>query len=182
MVSEVSGKADKHAIVSKTLKSPGDLRARHQLAHANACNPAPKEWNPGNTALVLPSCAGQWQRATEQGQTPEFLGIPCPLSLPSGQQCLVCGNMLFPTALSRVESPHHVSSILFGDTMVLIIDILLLGYSIFNKEYNLTRFNHQKNATHVHRVSPLSQVLLIRSAPLGQLFCSFKSKQAHICP
>ena len=43
-------------------------------------------------------------------------------------------------------------SILFGDTMVLNIEedyILLLGYSILYKEYNLTRFNHQKNSTHV---------------------------------
>ena len=39
-----------------------------------------------------------------------------------------------------------MSSILFGDTMVPIIEsdhILLLGYSISNSEYYLTRFNHQ---------------------------------------
>ena len=38
----------------------------------------------------------------------------------------------------------------FGDTMVPYIEedyVLLLGYSISYKEYNLTRFNHQKNAT-----------------------------------
>ena len=41
----------------------------------------------------------------------------------------------------------YVSSILFGDTMVPNIEqdyILLLGYSILYKEYNLTGFNHQK--------------------------------------
>ena len=44
----------------------------------------------------------------------------------------------------------YQSSILFGDTMVANIEkdyILLLGYSILYKEYNLTRFNHQKNTT-----------------------------------
>ena len=41
--------------------------------------------------------------------------------------------------------------VLFGDTMVPSIEqdyILHLGYSILYKEYNLTRFNHQKNTTH----------------------------------
>ena len=45
-----------------------------------------------------------------------------------------------------------MSSILFGDTMVPIIEqdyILLLGYSILYREYYLTGFNHQKNATHM---------------------------------
>ena len=40
-----------------------------------------------------------------------------------------------------------MSGILFGDTMVPSIGedyILLFGYSIIYKEYNLTRFNHQK--------------------------------------
>ena len=40
-----------------------------------------------------------------------------------------------------------MSSILFGDTMVPNIEydgILLLGYSLLYKEYNLTSFNHQK--------------------------------------
>ena len=44
----------------------------------------------------------------------------------------------------------HLGSILFGDTMVPIIEydsILLLGYSILYKEYYLTRFNHQKNCS-----------------------------------
>ena len=44
----------------------------------------------------------------------------------------------------------QMSRILFGDTMVPIIEsdyILILGYSILYKECNLTRFNHQKNAT-----------------------------------
>ena len=44
-------------------------------------------------------------------------------------------------------------SILFGDTMVPNIAydyILLLGYSIFYKEYYLTRFNHQKNTTQMN--------------------------------
>ena len=48
----------------------------------------------------------------------------------------------------------HVESILFEDTMVPITEldyILLLEYSILYKEYNLTRFNHQKNTTHVER-------------------------------
>ena len=46
----------------------------------------------------------------------------------------------------------HMSSILFGDTMVPNIEqdyILLLGYSISYKEYNLTRFNHKRNTTHM---------------------------------
>ena len=40
-----------------------------------------------------------------------------------------------------------MSSSLFRDTMVPNMEydsILLLGYSILLKEYNLTRFNHQK--------------------------------------
>ena len=40
-----------------------------------------------------------------------------------------------------------MSSILFGDTVVASIEsdyILLRGYSILYKEYNLTRFNHQE--------------------------------------
>ena len=40
-----------------------------------------------------------------------------------------------------------MSRILSGDTMVPIIEsdyILILGYSILYKEYNLTRFDHQK--------------------------------------
>ena len=44
----------------------------------------------------------------------------------------------------------HLSSILFGGFMVPNIEsdyILLLGYSILYKEYNLTGFSHQKNAT-----------------------------------
>ena len=43
-------------------------------------------------------------------------------------------------------------SIFFRDTMVPIIEynyILLLGYSTSYKEYNLTRFYHQKNSTHL---------------------------------
>ena len=36
----------------------------------------------------------------------------------------------------------HLSSVLFGDTMVPYN--LLLGYSILYREYNLTRFNHPK--------------------------------------
>ena len=46
-----------------------------------------------------------------------------------------CG--VVPTVFGK----YHSSSILFGDTMVLIIEsdsILLLGYSILYKEYNLT--------------------------------------------
>ena len=31
--------------------------------------------------------------------------------------------------------------------------ILFLGYSMFYKDYDLTRFNHQKNATHVRLLS-----------------------------
>ena len=45
-----------------------------------------------------------------------------------------------------------MSSSLFGDTMVPNIELdylLLLGYSILHKEHNLTRFNHQKDATHI---------------------------------
>ena len=46
-----------------------------------------------------------------------------------------------------VGRARYVSSILFGDTMVPVIEldyILLLGYHILYKEYNLTRFNHNK--------------------------------------
>ena len=45
-----------------------------------------------------------------------------------------------------------MSRMKFGDTMVPNIEldyILVLGYSILYKEYNLTGFNHQKNATHM---------------------------------
>ena len=41
-----------------------------------------------------------------------------------------------------------MSSILFGDTIVPIIEkdyILLLGYSMLCEEYNLTGFNHKKH-------------------------------------
>ena len=50
---------------------------------------------------------------------------------------------------SGYEGPQ-MSSMLFGDIMVPNIEedsILLLRYSILYKEYNLTGFNHQKNAT-----------------------------------
>ena len=60
---------------------------------------------------------------------------------------------------------RHMGSILFGDTMVPIIEqdnILLLGYSILYKEYNLTGFNHQKNATHI-------VFLLMPGAPVNGL-------------
>ena len=53
---------------------------------------------------------------------------------------------------AQVGSVPHVSSILFGDTMVPNIEkdsILLLGYSILCKGHNLNRFNHPKNTTHV---------------------------------
>ena len=46
----------------------------------------------------------------------------------------------------------HVCSILFGDTLVPNIEYEytpFLGYSILYKEYNLTRFHHQKSTTHV---------------------------------
>ena len=51
-------------------------------------------------------------------------------------------NALNPDLKSELQV-----SILFGDTMVPNIEsdsILLLGYSILYKEYNLTRFNHPK--------------------------------------
>ena len=75
----------------------------------------------------------------------------------------------------RVEglgsSGRHMSSILFGDTMVPNMEydyILLLVYSILYKEYNLTRFIHQKkryshvvNAhRRVHEASPRGRGLL----------------------
>ena len=52
-------------------------------------------------------------------------------------------------AARRLEAQmgSHVSSILFGDTMVPNIEqdsVLLLGYSILYKENNLTVFNHKK--------------------------------------
>ena len=64
--------------------------------------------------------------------------------------------LLGATLASSVLTSYHVgqphlSSVLFGDTMVPNIEsdyILLLGYSVSYKEYNLTGFNHQKNATH----------------------------------
>ena len=52
------------------------------------------------------------------------------------------------------KSNSQVSSVLFGDTMVPNIEqdyILHLGYSVLYKEYNLTRFNHQKKAAQVCR-------------------------------
>ena len=51
-------------------------------------------------------------------------------------------------ALYRDEVCHKLSSILFGDTMVPNIEydyILLLGYSILYKEYDLTGFSHKKH-------------------------------------
>ena len=46
-----------------------------------------------------------------------------------------------------LTTKNQMSSVLFGDTMVPNIEkdsILLLGYSILYKGYNLTRSNHQK--------------------------------------
>ena len=46
----------------------------------------------------------------------------------------------------------QMSSTLFGHTMVTIREqdyILLLGFGISYREYNLTMFNHQKNATQI---------------------------------
>ena len=68
--------------------------------------------------------------------------------------------------------PRKLSSILFGDTMVPIIEldyILLLGYSIVYKEYNLIGFNHQKNATQLRssfKSSTSSQSEVLRPEPL----------------
>ena len=59
------------------------------------------------------------------------------------------------TAVTTYEV-FHMSSILFGGTMVPIIEqdyILLFGYSILNKEYHLTgfitEFNNQKKASQI---------------------------------
>ena len=62
------------------------------------------------------------------------------------------GQFPFPchSFMSCKAPVSQLSSILFGGTMVPNIEqdyILLLGYSILYKEYNLTRFNHQKNTT-----------------------------------
>ena len=68
-----------------------------------------------------------------------------------------------PLALVSADWSQR-SSILFGDTMVPMIEeeyIPLLGYSILYKEYNLTRFNHQK--TLLSRVQPA--LPCISSAP-----------------
>ena len=49
-----------------------------------------------------------------------------------------------------ISTQGEMSSILFGDTMVPIIQqdyILLWGYIILYTEYYLTRFNHRKNTT-----------------------------------
>ena len=76
-----------------------------------------------------------------------------------------------------------MSSILFGDTMVPNIEkdsILLLGYTILYKEYNLTRFNHQKNATRMIPIKPVKCVKvgglqpahpLVRPCPAGSAGC-----------
>ena len=61
--------------------------------------------------------------------------------------------VLGPSEIVRV--PFHLGSILFGDTMVPIIEsdsILLFGYNILDEEYNLTRFNHQNK--HYSSVTP----------------------------
>ena len=53
------------------------------------------------------------------------------------------------------------SSLLFGDTMVPNLEedsIVLLGYSILYKEYDRTRFNHQKA-----RLTCMSTGLLLRN-------------------
>ena len=70
-------------------------------------------------------------------------------------RCWVYKRGFLLLSLGKLQRPHpnssdlvvHMSSILFGDTMAPIIEqdsILLWGYSILYKEYNLTRFNHQK--------------------------------------
>ena len=53
-----------------------------------------------------------------------------------------------------LTTKNQMSSVLFGDTMVPNIEkdsILLLGYSILYKGYNLTGSNHQKNATQMEK-------------------------------
>ena len=50
--------------------------------------------------------------------------------------------------LKELQAKDHLSSFLFGDTMVPNIRVRLyppFGYSILHKEYNLTRFNRQKS-------------------------------------
>ena len=57
-----------------------------------------------------------------------------------------------------------MSSILFGNAMVPIFEqdsILFWGYSILYKEYKLTGFNHQKNATHMGSSQNEGPLLLI---------------------
>ena len=79
-----------------------------------------------------------------------------------------------------------MSSILFGDTMVPNIEygyILLLGYSILYKEYCLTGFNHQKNATHACSEATPGTDLARISVPtsvVGGLKIS-RSQEFHSC-
>ena len=86
--------------------------------------------------------------------TPNMDSMPLPVATCQGVPVIIqVGSRHFPNVpLLLGRGLTHVRSILFGDTMVLNIEedyILLLGYSILYKEYNLTRFNHQKSSTHV---------------------------------
>ena len=54
------------------------------------------------------------------------------------------GRVITPALSGYLVPLTSLSSILFGDTMVPMIEldyILLFGYSILDKEYYLTRFN-----------------------------------------
>ena len=58
----------------------------------------------------------------------------------------------------------HMSGILFGDTMVSNMSKIISsfwGYSILYKEHNLTRFNHQKNTTHMYTYFKSTHGLLV---------------------
>ena len=74
--------------------------------------------------------------------------------------------MSLSSARLRLGSRHcHLSSISCGDTIAHTIEseyILLLGYSIVHKGYNLTRFKHQKeDATHLIRNEEMLLVVLL---------------------
>ena len=77
------------------------------------------------------------------------------------------------------HASHQLSIVLVGDTMVPNIEqdyILLLGYSILYKEYDLTRVNHQKNTTQLAVVGlRLKEV----DGELGGLGCKVQRRVQH---
>ena len=87
--------------------------------------------------------------------------------------CVLDDHHLAPAAILTTLRPRHVSSILicgYYGSKYRVRLYPLFGYSILYKEYYLTRFNHQKNTTHVTTEGPCPRASHVLQAGLGHRY------------